>query len=325
MPCARRHQAVEQGAADLEELLAAGDGAVEAPGAGDDPEILIFDLERDGAPGDLLFGDSPPDGLADPVELGGHRALVGQVGHERVLGADRLVGAVGLDLAVADAAGEVVIIFARAAEIVGEEGEALGPEVGAGDDAEPRHLLRRLRADAVEALDRQRGDEGLASGGRDDAEAVGLVLVRGELGEELVVGDAGRGGERRSRRGSARGSPRRSGWRCRSRLQILGDVEIGLVEAERLDQRRIIGEDRADLPRDLAIGVEARLDEDELGAAPLRASPRAWPSGRHICAPRSSPPRPRRARRRRPRPAGREAPDCRAARPTRRRRPCRHG
>ena len=33
-------------AADLEELLAARDGAVEAAGAGDDPEILIFDLER---------------------------------------------------------------------------------------------------------------------------------------------------------------------------------------------------------------------------------------------------------------------------------------
>ena len=46
-------------------------------------------------------------------------ASVDQILEERVLGADRLVGPVGLDLAVADAAGEIVIIFARAAEIVG--------------------------------------------------------------------------------------------------------------------------------------------------------------------------------------------------------------
>ena len=51
--------------------------------------------------------------------------------------------------------------------------------------------------------------------------------------------------------------------------QILGDVEIGLVEAQRLDQRRIVGEDRADLLRDGAIDLEARLDEDQVGAAPL--------------------------------------------------------
>ena len=138
-----------------------------------------------------------------------------------------------------------------------QEGEALGAQVGAGDDAEPRHLLRRLRADAVEALDRQRGDERLALARRDDAQAVGLVLVRGELGEELVVGDAGRGGEAGlgpDPGADLLGDPGGDA----DPLQILGDVEIGLVEAQRLDQRRIIGEDRADLVRDRAIGVEAR-------------------------------------------------------------------
>ena len=103
---------------------------------------------------------------------------------------------------------------------------------------------------------------------RDDAQAVGLVLVRGQLGEELVVGDAGRGGEAglgADPGADLLGDPGGDA----DPLQILGDVEIGLVEAERLDQRRVIGEDRADLVRDRAIGVEARLDEDELGAAAL--------------------------------------------------------
>src|SRR6185436_19921656 len=48
---------------------------------------------------------------------------------------------------------------------------------------------------------------------------------------------------------------------------ILGDVEIGLVEAQWLDQFGVIGEDVAHLVGNRAIDVEARLDEDQLGAA----------------------------------------------------------
>src|SRR3546814_11111499 len=58
------------------------------------------------------------------------------------------------------------------------------------EDAEPLHRRGGDRADAVEAADRQRLDEGGALAGRDDGEAVGLVLVRRELGDELVVQDA---------------------------------------------------------------------------------------------------------------------------------------
>ena len=46
-----RHQRAQQGAADVEELLAAGDGAVEALGAGQDLEVAILDLEGDRAAG----------------------------------------------------------------------------------------------------------------------------------------------------------------------------------------------------------------------------------------------------------------------------------
>ena len=77
-------------------------------------------------------------------------------------------------------------------------------------------------------------------------------MVGGELGDELAVGDAGRGGELAlladaaadvlgDRAGAAEAVP------------VLGHVEIGFVEAERLDQVGIVEEDRADLlarPRD---------------------------------------------------------------------------
>ncbi len=44
------------------------------------------------------------------------------------------------------------------------------------------------------------GDEARAFAGADHAQPVGLVLVAGELGEELVVADPGAGGELRSLR-----------------------------------------------------------------------------------------------------------------------------
>ena len=40
-------------------------------------------------------------------------------------------------------------------------------------------------------------------------------------------------------------------------VQVLGDVEIGLVEAQRLDVRGESAKDRADLLRDLVVDVEA--------------------------------------------------------------------
>ena len=106
---------------------------------------------------------------------------------------------------------------------------------------------------------RATGSEATNSGprsGRDHAQAVGLAMVGGELGDELAVGNAGRGGE--------------SGFladpaadvlgdrpRAAEAVPVLGDVEIGLVEAQRLDQVGVVGEDRPDLLRHGAIDVEA--------------------------------------------------------------------
>ena len=57
-------------------------------------------------------------------------------------------------------------------------------------------------------------------------------------------------------------------------LQVLGDVEIGLVQRERFDEWRMLGEDRPDLLRDRLVDVEARRDEDQFGALPLRGDRR---------------------------------------------------
>ena len=76
-----------------------------------------------------------------------------------------------------------------------ERGQAPVAKVGASEDAEPLHLARGDRADAVEARDRQRRDELRPLFRRDHAQAVGLALVGRELGDELAIADAGRRGE----------------------------------------------------------------------------------------------------------------------------------
>jgi hypothetical protein len=52
-------------------------------------------------------------------------------------------------------------------------------------------------------------------------------------------------------------------------LEVGRDVEIGLVERQRFDQRRVVEEDGADLARHFLVDVEARLHEHQLGAQPL--------------------------------------------------------
>ena len=74
-----------------------------------------------------------------------------------------------------------------------KEGKRLLSEVEPGFDPEPIHLRCRRRPNAVELLDRQSFDEGRPHLRCNDEEAIGLTVIRGELGEEFVVGDT-RGG-----------------------------------------------------------------------------------------------------------------------------------
>ena len=103
----------------------------------------------------------------------------------------------------------------------------------------------------------------------DDAEAVGLAVVGGYLGQELAVADAGRG--RQLRLG------------LDARLDLAGDVdgqadatlvlshvEEGLVEREGLNQVGIVVEDCVDLCRHLLVGMEPWLHDDEARTEALR-------------------------------------------------------
>ena len=156
-------------------------------------------------------------------------------------------------------------------------------------------------------------------------QTVGLGEVAGDLRHHLHRRDPHR--DRRAR------SPRAPRARSRSptsrgrTLQPLGagQIEEGLVQGQSLHHRREAAEDLEDAPR---LGRVLRIaprrnTRPDSGGAPR---PRASPSARRSDAPRSWRPRRRRAAPCRPPPPdARAARGGRAARWTRRRRPCRRG
>ena len=117
--------------------------------------------------------------------------------------------------------------------------DVLVTQVGAALDPQRGHLFRPARADPEEPPDRQAGNELRAFAGADHAEPVWLVLVARQFGEGLVVGNPGAGGQPGF--GLDPGADQLGdAGRGADPLEIVGDVEESLVQAERLDQRGIV-------------------------------------------------------------------------------------
>ena len=158
-------------------------------------EVVVLDLEGDGAAEQIGSGHALGDPLGDRPQRIEHRVGRREIGREGLLGADRLVRPVGADLALVLAARDPEIVAADLAEAVDQLGLGAGAQIGAVVDAGLLHLARGDRADAEEALDRQPRDERLRRPRAGSREAVGLVHVGGDLGQELVERHPGRGGE----------------------------------------------------------------------------------------------------------------------------------
>ena len=129
--------------------------------AGVEREVVVLDLERDGAAEQIGLGHALRDPLGDRPERVEHRVGCREVGREGLLGADRLVGPIGADRALVLAARDPEVVAADLAEAVDELGLGARAEIGAVVDPGLLHLARGDRADAEEALDRQPGDERL--------------------------------------------------------------------------------------------------------------------------------------------------------------------
>jgi len=142
-------------------------------------------------------------------------------------------------------------------------------QIGPGANRPVQHLLFRDPAHPVKLADRQGGDEGLGLVRRDHGDAVGFVVARGDLGQEFIVGNAGRSGQPGGlANGGADGlgDPGGRGFA----EQVVGDVEKGLVHRKRFDQRRVAAEQGHDLARDLLVARHPGPEENGLGAELLR-------------------------------------------------------
>ena len=231
-------------------------------------KVGIFHFQCHGAPSNARPLAITPDLFDDRPERVVRRLESEEIVGKSVFGANRFSDSVGADRSVVDATRNPEIIWPRFPEVLLKEGKRLRSEVESCFDPEPVHFLRRRRPDAMEFPDLQGLDKGRSHLRRDDEQAVRLPVIGREFCQEFVVGDPG--GRRKARFG-ADFRPDFLGDLCRRRdpFQIFCHVEIGLVQRQRLDDRRVFGEDRPDLARDGFVGVETRLHEDEVGAFPL--------------------------------------------------------
>ena len=190
-----------------------------------------------------------------------------QVLGESRLRSRRLSFSVRLNKPVVPPSCDVVVPNPRLAEVLLQKREGLLSQVRARLDPKRAHLDRRLWPHAVELRHRQGRDKGLCLVGHDRELAIWFAIVRCDLGEELVVGNSGRGREPGflvdARPDFLRGLPG-----SRDAFKVVGDVQIGLIKRERFDQRGVVLEDRLNLFGHLAVNVEPWGHEHEFGAFP---------------------------------------------------------
>ena len=180
------------------------------------------------------------------------------------LGTERLARLIGLHRPIVLGPCQMVEIIPRLAELGRQELSRLASEVEPRSDAEIVHLCRRHRSDTMEFAYRQLGYEVWSHFRGDDEQPVRLAVVRRELCQELVVGHPRRGGQARL---LADGRPDflRNRRRRTSIHHRRCHIEIGLVERQRLNERRIACEDGADLLRHRSVDIKTRRHEHKLG------------------------------------------------------------
>src|SRR5208337_5213747 len=117
----------------------------------------------------------------------------------------------------------------------------------------------------MESADLQRFDESRTHRGGDDKKSIGLSMVQREFGKELIVGHARRCGQvefRADLRPDQLGNLGRRG----DAIKIIGYIEIGLIERQRLNDWRVLGENRTNPQRDFFVDVESWFDENKVWA-----------------------------------------------------------
>jgi len=141
-------------------------------------------------------------------------------------------------------------------------------QVADGRDAPLGEARLERRADAPDQADRLRRQERHRFGAADHREAARLVEVGRDLGEELVVAEADRDRDAELLLDAASQPAQRDGGAGVVRALGPGQVEKGLVDRDRLDQRRRLAHQLADLPADRAVLGHVGRDDGGLWTQP---------------------------------------------------------
>src|SRR5690606_29043660 len=96
-----------------------------------------------------------PDDLDNVAQRGAKRLAAGKILAERPFAAQRLADTVGAHRPEVDPARGAIKVIGEAAEVLTQPGDVLRRQIGAGLYAQPGHLRRPARADAVKAPHRQ--------------------------------------------------------------------------------------------------------------------------------------------------------------------------
>lgn len=227
-------------------------------------EVPVLDLEDRDAALEALLANFLGHLVAQPPQVVAHPFQIRGVAGEGVFAAQGMPGTEGKHGPLVDAARQTPEMPRRARpEVAGKQGFVPLQEVSAGADPHALEALLGGLPYPVEGADGKSLQEGRSALGADHREAVGLVAVRGALGEELVEGHPGRSRETRFLADAGAdllGDRRHAG----EIAAVVHQLQVGLVQGERLDQFGVVVEDRAQLLRDLHIGGKARRDEDRL-------------------------------------------------------------
>ena len=114
-----------------------GDGSA----ARDDLEVVELHFKRHGASSVASAFAVSPDFVDQRLKFDDHGVEVGEVGGERVFGADGFADPVGANLAVVDASRDPIVIASGLAEIGLHEVERLVAHVEAGVRAQSEFIL----------------------------------------------------------------------------------------------------------------------------------------------------------------------------------------
>mmetsp|Transcript_6770 Transcript_6770/g.28501 ORF Transcript_6770/g.28501 Transcript_6770/m.28501 type:complete len:408 (+) Transcript_6770:2174-3397(+) len=285
---ANAHAHQPQALVELDALQAQADGAADVGGRRDRPrEGLVaghghkafeaqFEAHR--LAGVALAGEVLGQALAELIQDLAEPGLVVhrvQVALEGGLAADRHRLTVRDDGAVVPAMRGRMQPLAVALTKLFDQPAGVGRRnVAHGLQAELDELVAGLGADAVDLAHRQRPDARGDVGQRQHRDAVGLVQFAGDLAEQLVGRDADGAGQA--------GRPRdrvldlaRHGFHAAERVVAdrvahtghVAQVDVDLVDAAVLDDRRDLGDRGLEQARVVAVAVEVGRQQDGIGGA----------------------------------------------------------